>query len=130
MGETLNKIKEVTIRIKQQNLTHKVIPQTKRKIATRRRAKTKDSVLMILSPLGGTLVFWNFSRDEDKKSIKMHISDNKMVAIDDYDTNLHNYKFDPLAVIKAKFAMSADGPKTLKAWNKKESALRNQKPAQ
>jgi hypothetical protein len=56
--------------------------------------------------LGGThLSFGDFQNMEIKNIFKMQMND-RTVAVNEYGTNLVKYKYDPLAVIEAKFAMT------------------------
>jgi hypothetical protein len=41
-----------------------------------------------------------------QKIARMQVAEEKSVAFNEYGSNLIKYKFDPLAVIEAKFAMA------------------------
>jgi hypothetical protein len=59
----------------------------------------------ILSPGGTHMTFGDFHNMEIKNIFRMQMNE-KSVAVNEYGTNLVKYKYDPLAVIEAKVAMT------------------------
>jgi hypothetical protein len=59
----------------------------------------------ILSPGGTHMTFGDFHNMEIKNIFRMQMNE-KYVAVNEYGTNLVKYKYDPLAVIEAKIAMT------------------------
>jgi hypothetical protein len=62
----------------------------------------------LLSPGGEHLHFGTWKPTEIQKIAKMQISEERTVALNEYGSNLIKYKYDPLAVIEAKFAMTQE----------------------
>jgi hypothetical protein len=60
----------------------------------------------LLSPGGEHLHFGTWKPTEMQKIARMQVAEEKSVAFNEYGSNLIKYKFDPLAVIEAKFAMA------------------------
>jgi hypothetical protein len=60
----------------------------------------------LLSPGGEHLHFGTWKPAEVQKIARMQVAEEKSVAFNEYGSNLIKYKFDPLAVIEAKFAMA------------------------
>jgi hypothetical protein len=63
----------------------------------------------LISRGGQHFTFGTFKEMEIKDIYRMQISESNSVAVNQYGTNLCKYKYDPLAVIKAKFAMAGGG---------------------
>jgi hypothetical protein len=64
-----------------------------------------------LSPGGQHFTFGTFKELEIKNICRMQISESNSVAFNEYGTNLIKHKYDPLAVIEAKFAMAIGNSK-------------------
>jgi hypothetical protein len=72
------------------------------------KSDSEDSVLYFddfMSPGGQHFTFGDFQNMEIQNIMKMKLNE-RTVAINEYGTNMIKYKYDPLAVIKAKFAMA------------------------
>jgi hypothetical protein len=62
----------------------------------------------LLSPGGEHLHFGTWRPTEIQKIARMQISEERTVALNEYGSNLLKYKYDPLAVIEAKFALTQE----------------------
>jgi hypothetical protein len=60
----------------------------------------------LLSPGGEHLHFGTWKPMDIQKIARMQVIEEKSVAFNEYGSNLIKYKFDPLTVIEAKFAMA------------------------
>jgi hypothetical protein len=60
-----------------------------------------------MSPGGQHFTFGDFQNLEIQNIMKMKLNE-RTVAINEYGTNMIKYKYDPLAVIEAKFAMAQE----------------------
>jgi hypothetical protein len=58
-----------------------------------------------MSPGGQHFTFGDFQNIEIQNILKMRVNE-RTVAINEYGTNMLKYKYDPLIVIEAKFAMT------------------------
>jgi hypothetical protein len=62
----------------------------------------------LLSPGGENLHFGTWRPTEIQKIARMQINEERSVALNEYGSNLFKYKYDSLAVIEAKFAMTPE----------------------
>jgi hypothetical protein len=62
----------------------------------------------LLSPGGEHLHFGTWKLTEIQKIARMQVNEDHTVAFNEYGSNLIKYKYDPLMVIEAKFAMTQE----------------------
>jgi hypothetical protein len=62
----------------------------------------------LLSPGGEHLHFGTWKPTEIQKIARMQVNEEHTVAFNEYGSNLIKYKYDPLMVIEAKFAMTQE----------------------